>query len=58
MKVKEIIKTLKKMPPDAEVYYLDTFWRSEGWGEHADEDAWNMVNDVLYNKTDNTIEIY
>ena len=55
--VKELIKIIRKFPNDAEVFYLDTWWESEGYGENADNSAWNPVEHIKYNAEDNSIEL-
>ena len=57
MTVKELIKTIRKFPNDAEIFYLDTWWESEGWGDNADNSAWNPIEHIKYNAEDNTIEL-
>ena len=57
MTVKELIKIIRKFPNDAEVFYLDTWWESEGYGENAGNSAWNPIELIKYNAEDNTIEL-
>ena len=57
MKVAELIKILEKMPKDAKVSYFDTYWQSEGWGEHAKEPYYNEVCAIEYNEEDNSVEL-
>lgn len=57
MTVKELIKIIRKFPNDAEVFYLDTWWESEGYGDNADNSAWNPIEHIKYNAEDNTIEL-
>ena len=51
MKVKELIRELSQCDFDAEVQFFDTFWASEGWGEHAHEDRWNNIGEVYEDET-------
>lgn len=53
MTVKELIKIIRKFPNDAEIFYLDTWWESEGYGNSA----WNPIEHIKYNAEDNTIEL-
>ena len=57
MTVKEFIRIIRKFPNDAEVFYLDTWWESEGYGDTADSSAWNPIEHIKYNAEDNTIEL-
>ena len=57
MTVKELIKAIRKFPNDAEVYYLDTWWESEGYGKDADVPEWNGIQEIKYNAEDNSIEL-
>lgn len=57
MKVIELVEILNKMPKDAEVSYLDTFWESEGWGKDAKIPYYIGVRAVEYNEEDNLIEL-
>ena len=57
MTVKELIKIIRKFPNDAEVFYLDTWWESEGYGDTADSSAWNPIENIKYNAEDNSIEL-
>ena len=57
MTVKELIKIIRKFPNDAEVFYLDTWWESEGYGDNADNSAWNPIEHIKYNVEDNSIEL-
>ena len=57
MTVKELIEILEDMPEDAEVFYLDTWWRVEGYGENVEEEAWNEVDTVSYNEEKRVVEI-
>lgn len=57
MTIKELIKIIRKFPNDAEVFYLDTWWESEGYGENAGNSAWNPIENIKYNTEDNTIEL-
>ena len=57
MTVKEFIKIIRKFPNDAEVFYLDTWWESEGYGDNADNSAWNPIEHIKYNAEDNSIEL-
>lgn len=57
MKVKEMITILEAMPSDATIYYFDTWWASEGWGEDADESGWNSIDSITYDEEDNTIKL-
>lgn len=54
MKVKELMEVLKQFPDDAEIFYLDTWYKSEGWGENSE---WNPIEDIKYNIEDNSIEL-
>lgn len=40
MKVRELMELLSTMDENMEVRFLDTFWESEGWGEHAHDDKY------------------
>lgn len=57
MTVKEFIKIIRKFPNDAEIFYLDTWWESEGYGDNADNSAWNPIEHIKYNAEDNSIEL-
>ena len=57
MTVKEFIKIVRKFPNDAEIFYLDTWWESEGYGDNADNSAWNPIEHIKYNAEDNSIEL-
>ena len=57
MTVKEFIRIIRKFPNDAEIFYLDTYWESEGYGDNADNSAWNPIEHIKYNAEDNTIEL-
>ena len=57
MTVKEFIKIIRKFPNDAEIFYLDTYWESEGYGDNADNSAWNPIENIKYNAEDNSIEL-
>ena len=37
MTVREMMAALAQMDPDMEVRMPDTYWESEGYGEHADD---------------------
>ena len=37
--------------------YFDTYWQSEGWGEHANEPYYNEVCAIEYNEEDNSVEL-
>jgi len=55
MTVKEIIAILKVLPQDAEVYYFDTWWESEGWGPV--ETCWNEIDEITYDVEDNVVHL-
>ena len=57
MTVKEFIKIIRKFPNDAEIFYLDTWWEAEGYGNYANNPAWNPIEHIKYNAEDNSVEL-
>ena len=49
MTVKELIENLKKIPDkDTEIEIEDSYWRSEGYGENADDDASSQISVIRF----------
>ena len=59
MTVREMMAALAQMDPDMEVRMPDTYWESEGYGEHADDVEYLMprVGGVCVSE-DGFVEVY
>ena len=57
MPAKDLIAILEILPQDAKVYYFDTWWESENWGDNDNESAWNEIDEISYDVEDNTIHL-